>query len=320
MQRRLSVGASEGAAQHLGAEARPAHPEQDAVAPTRLAHLAGERLERGKSLAHHADDIEPSEPVVDHRGVSAVAGLPEVRVAVPDSRGDVVCARRVERYRGRPGIEVLTLRIAGTHRVDLLGDATDQLVVRVSELLDAVIEQLLRHRLHVDPGLGELIHHPVGARVIGFDGVPGDDSVVQECLDGRGRHGVHRVRADQRFGVDDVSVVGVLGAGARPEWALHMGTGGAQRREALAAEALLEQLVGEHRVGDRRLAEQALDERVARVRRELLLEQLVDERVDAAHEEGRDRVHVERLPGACDVPRAPRCTARSRDRASPARR
>ena len=80
-----------------------------------------------------------------------------------------------------------------------------------------------------------------------------------------------------------------------------MRAGGAQRREASIVEATLEQLVRQHRVGDRGLAEQAFEQRVARVRRELLLEQLVDQGVDAADEERCYRVHVERL--RCSVPR-----------------
>ena len=152
---------------------------------------------------------------------------------------------------------------------------------------------MLGHRGHVDAHLGKLIHDPVGARIVGFDGVPGHDAVVLEGFDGRGWHRVHGGRADQRLRVDNVAVIGILGAGARPQRSLHVCAGGAQLREALVTETLLEELVGEHRVGNRRLAEQAFDERVSRVLCQLLLEQLVDERVHAADEERGDRMHVE---------------------------
>ena len=100
-------------------------------------------LSAGKPLAHGADDVEPAESVVDHRCVRRCP--PASRGSGRGARCRVAMSRRrrrVERYRGRPGVEVLALRVPGTHGVDLLGDAADQLVVRVRELLDAVIEQL----------------------------------------------------------------------------------------------------------------------------------------------------------------------------------
>ena len=295
VERWLTFGASERAAQHFGAQARAAHSEHDAVAPSRLTNLNCQRLQRRKLLVHSADDIEPAKAVVDHQCCGCVTRLPDIRVPMPDARGDVRRRGGIERYCGCASVEVLALRVSRTHGVDLFRDPADQLVVRVRELLHAVIEQLLRDGLHVDAGLGELVHHPVCARVVGLDRVAGNDAVIEESLDGCGRHCVHGVRTDQRFRVDHVAIVGILGAGACPEGTLHMAAGGAQGRETLAAEALFEQLVREDRIGDRRFAQQALDERVSRIGRELLLEQLVHERVNAAHEERCNRVHVERL-------------------------
>ena len=55
-----------------------------------------------------------------------------------------------------------------------------------------------------------------------------------EGLDRGRRHRVHRVGADQRFRIHHVPVVGILGAGAGPQGALHMCAGCAQRSKALA--------------------------------------------------------------------------------------
>ena len=129
VQRRLSLGAAEGAAQHLWAEARAAHAQEHAVAPPGLAHLGGEGLEGGEPLTHGADDVEPAQPVVDDRCVGAVTRLPEVWVAVPDPRRDAARGRCVERHGDRAGVDVAAARVSGAHRVDLLGDAADQLVI-----------------------------------------------------------------------------------------------------------------------------------------------------------------------------------------------
>src|ERR1019366_1009121 len=223
-------------------EAGPTHAEQHTIAPAGLAHLGGERLELPEALVHAADYVEPPQTVVDHRRMGAVPRLPQVRVAVPDARRDVAGACRVERDLRRSGVDALTFAVAGSEPVDLFGDAADQLVVRVGELFDAVVEQLLRHRIHVDAGFGKLLHHPVRARIVGLDGVAGHHPVVLECLDGRWWHRVHGVGTDQGLGVDDVSIVGVLGTGARPERSLNVRTGRAQGREPRVTETALEEL------------------------------------------------------------------------------
>jgi len=140
VQGRLAVRAPEGAAQHLGAQARSAHPEQDTVAPSGFTHFDGERLERRNPFLHGTDNVEPTQAVVDHLGVSRVSRLPGVGVAVPDAGGDLRCGRCVKRHGGPARVDVLPLRVSGTERIDLLGNAADQLIVRVGELLDAIVE------------------------------------------------------------------------------------------------------------------------------------------------------------------------------------
>ena len=80
--------------------------------------------------------------------------------------------------------------------------------------------------------------------------------VVAGGLDGRVRHRVDRVGADQLVDVQRVRVGRVLGRGRRPQRPLHVRALRRQRLPARAGEDALERLVGEARVGDGGLAGQ----------------------------------------------------------------
>ena len=75
-------------------------------------------------------------------------------------------------------------------------------------------------------------------------------AVIAEVLDGFERHGIHGMRADEFFRVEDVAIGGILRAGAGPEWALHVCSGLLERCKARRFEDTLELLVHEARVGD----------------------------------------------------------------------
>ncbi len=75
-------------------------------------------------------------------------------------------------------------------------------------------------------------------------------AVVEVGLQGGRRQGVDRVRADELLHVEHVRVVGVLGAGAGPQRALHARALGGQRFPARPAKDLMEASVGDLGVSD----------------------------------------------------------------------
>ena len=177
------------------------------------------------------------------------------------------------------------LRAAGERRLARGLDAGEQLVHRVLERLDAVVEQRRGDVVDVDAGVGQRgeLRGRVDAGAAGLDLAALGDGQQR-----RQRHRVDRVGPDQLVDVHGLRVGRVLDPGRRPQRPLHRGAGGAQRGEALAEEDLLEAQVGGARVGERRGArEVGAPER---------LEPLVDLGVDARDEEARDRGDVERAP------------------------
>ncbi len=183
----------------------------------------------------------------------------------------------------------------GLDDLQLLPDPGDQLVIRRRERCDPGDEEVLGHLLHADPRRLQPRDHVSRTVEVVTHRVAPHGAVVAEGLDGRRRHGIDGVRANQRLGVEHVPVLGVLGARAGPQRPLQRGAGLAQRGELLAAEMPLEGRVGEAGVGDRRLAEQAPELRGVAARREPLIEQGVHRGVHPAHEEGGHRVDVQRL-------------------------
>ena len=110
-------------------------------------------------------------------------------------------------------------------------------------------------------------------------------AVVAERLERLRRQRVHGVRTDQLLDVDDVRVVGVLGARAGPQQALGLRALALQRRELRAAEEVQEVPVGDLGVGDGDLAQQ----RARASGDPFALERRVDRGVHAADEEARHR-------------------------------
>ena len=79
----VEAGRVERAPQHLGREARAAHPEQDDGVDPVGGDLLGERGELGHALAHAARLVEPAEPP------RLVGAGPRRRVALPDPVDEV---------------------------------------------------------------------------------------------------------------------------------------------------------------------------------------------------------------------------------------
>ena len=160
----------------------------------------------------------------------------------------------------------------------------DQVVERLHELVDPVVQQLLRDVAHVDPGVGEPFSSSDGSwsavlPVTSSSSAQASSVFIGIVLTVSGpTSAVH---------VLGLGVVRVLHAGRRPQRALHRRPGLAQLREAIAVEQLLEAHVGGARVRDRRDPAQVL---LAELR-----QPLVHLGVHARDEEARDRVHVERL-------------------------
>ena len=152
----------------------------------------------------------------------------------------------------------------------------------------------IRIRQAVEQGLGFLD--------IGGDGVAVDGAVVAKGLNGIEGHGVDGVGADQLIHIAHVAVVGVFGAGAGPEQALHVGPIVGQALPAVAAEQGLEGLVGNFGIGDRDLTLHAFQtlffvQGIAADALHAFLETVIHLGINAAEEEAGHRPDgVNRLP------------------------
>ncbi len=259
---------------------------------------AGELVDLGE---HQVDDVEPTHADLDLRLVRGVVGLPERRVLLPEALGELrlvhLGERRLDGALRRS--ELRHREIGEQQRLARGRHDRDQRLEGLGERRDAVVLELLRDRVHADPGVLDPLQHG-GGLVDALLEAERRLPVVLVGDDGRGRHRVDGIRTDERLDVVGVGVGGVLGGGARPERALEACALLLQGREALGAELLPEGGVRELGVGDGRLPEQLLQLRLL-IRPGLLdlgLELLVDGAVDAAHEEARDRRDaIDRLLG-----------------------
>src|SRR5205085_12043366 len=152
----------------------------------------------------------------------------------------------------------------GHHLLAPGANGVDQLVERIGELLDAVLLQPQRDLVHGDASL--LDRRERGARLVDvlIDGAL-HHGVVEEGLDCPRRHRVHGVGADELLGVEDIAILGVLGAGAGPQAALCAGALLRQRVPARTGEDLLVGVVGQLGVGDGGLALQGAQLILARL-------------------------------------------------------
>ena len=218
---------------------------------------------------------------------------PQARVARPEAAGPALDGRpfpgrghgvlEVGRERDRLGVLLRSKRLGPLAR-----DRGVELVGRVRELLDAVLDQPVGDRLQVEPEPLDRLEHrlglldPLGQR-------RRDAAVVAEGVDGLRRHGVDRVAPDQGLDVEHVGVGGVLRPRRRPQQPLRGGAGGEHRLPPRRRDHLEVSLVGDLGVGDRDLAPQR-GERVGRRVAGLDpgVDGVVDLGVDAADEEAGD--------------------------------
>ncbi len=115
----------------------------------------------------------------------------------------------------------------------------------------------------------------------------------------RRRHRVDGVGANQLVDVENVAISLVLGPGARPQEPLRLGALLRQPLPALVRVDVFVELIGELRVGDRNFALQLLQLGLCGRRGscgDLLVELVVHQGIDAAHEEARHAGHLVRVP------------------------
>src|SRR5450830_1309000 len=181
---------------------------------------------------------------------------------------------------------------AGEQVAALLLDDRYDLLERLREQLHALDLELGAHALHVDAQLAELAKCAVRVVEVTVDR-PRERAVVVEGLPGDLGQGVHGVLADELVHVQHVGVGGVLGAGARPQDALHLGARGGDELPVAAAKVAAKALVDDLGVGHRGRALERFEppplRHVGAGGLDPLVQQPVDQRVDARHEEARHR-------------------------------
>ena len=250
---------AKGPLQHLGAEARASHAEDQnvraALAPRGFANAREPVQVRELAVG----DPEPAEPL------RLIAAGPQRRVARPEPPhlavrlpvGERLLHCRLELRRQYAVEPPLDARGAGPATLRL--DGRQQLAERVDERLNAVGQQRIGRRLQRDAGLGQGTHRIEGAvEVLGE--ARSRAPVIPERCQGRGRDRVHRVRPDQLLDVDHVAIAGVLRSRTGPQQALRLRAARGQGAPPWAAEQLLITLEGEPGVGDGHFAPQRLEQ------------------------------------------------------------
>ncbi|MGY4314565.1 hypothetical protein ACVWW1_003892 [Bradyrhizobium sp. JR3.5] len=290
----------EGLRQHLRPEARSAHAEHNGVGEVLALHALGEILVVGDVGGRGAG--QPAQPFV-----LVIAG-PDRLVLVPEpsdlGRRTPFLGAFLDRLLDAGAERQLLMVDAAAERGRaLVGDRAVQLVGRVGEQLDAVLDQLLGDRIERDAGLLQLLQHVAGVLDILLEAVA-DLAVVAEGIEGCRRHGVDGIGANQLLDIEHVAIVLVLGAGRSPQQPLRLGALGRELVPARAREQALVVLVGELCIGDRDLALQGREPLLlGRVvgACDLLVELLVDGAVDAADEEAGDACHMGGVAALGDV-------------------
>ena len=224
-------------------------------------HLLGELAQDRNLVLHPLVHRQPAETVGDDLFVLGVVA-PQRGVAFPHTTGGVIGSRPLHRLPDLPGngpeTGMTALHPDGTDParcLDPLGQAVQQLLEVGGEAVDTVVLQLGRHRGQVDAELvkaGEM-----GQRLLDRRRQCGSDApVVAEGVDGRLRHGVDGVGADEVLDVQDVRQPRVLGRRRRPQAALDARPLLLEAREAARGEDAEEALVGVLGVGDAHRAEE----------------------------------------------------------------
>ena len=241
-------------------------------------------MQVGGVLEHRLTHGQPPQPVLDLRRPCLA---PQRHVAPPHPLRHVLGHRLVHPPRDRlleehrqAGLD--PARLAGHDGGAAFLDPRQQPVHRLLELLDPVGEELVGHLFEADPGLGQGVQ--IARRVV-LRGRARHRAVVGEREQGRERHRIHGVRADQPVHVHRVGVVRVLGPGRGPQRALHGGAAVTQSVPSAPREDLLEAPVGRARVGQSRPTGQIAVTK--------LFQLAIHSRVHARDEEARDGVDVQ---------------------------
>src|SRR5712691_2496772 len=287
----MAFGRAERVAQNIRAKARTAHAEQDHVRVR--AAVAREVAELLDVLEHLLRDAQPSKAVANLIALGGVA-RPQRRVLGPQPSRRVVLLQlrqpRIDRRLQRRQRVPLARALADANLRALLLQRVEQALEGLGERLHALDLELARHLVEVDARLRELLQLPL-REVDVLVQAAAYLAVLAERSQRRGRNGVDSVGADQLLDVVGVGIARVFGRRARPQAALRACPGFVQLVPARTAEVTLEVLVSDFRVGDGGLAVQALEVSLLRgVGRvlDLLGQQLVDLRVDAADEKARN--------------------------------
>lgn len=176
----------------------------------------------------------------------------------------------------------------------------NQVGKRLGEARDALFLKLCCNRLKIDTYALEVGHSFTRSIQIRIHCAT-DVAVISERLNRRLWHRIDRIRSDQFLDVYHVTVSGVLGAGACPQRSLNTRALRLQLLETGIVKNLAEATIRQLRVGNRSLALQAIEHGLLRLGRfggDLLVELLIDQRIDAADEERSHRSQpINRLPG-----------------------
>ena len=240
----------EGLRQHLGSQARSAHPEHHRVGKMLSLDAVGEVLVIGDISGGGA--AQPAEPFV------LVVPGPDRFVVLPEP---AYLARRAPGLRARldrlaelaAQCQLLPVDAAAEHRRALVRHRAVQLVGGVGEQFHAVLDQIGGDGIERDAGLLELGQHAPCVLDILLQTVAQPAMVAEGVERGR-RHGIDGVGTDQLLDIEHVAIVLVLGAGGGPQQSLRPCASGGKPVPARAGKQPLVFLIGELGVGDRHLA------------------------------------------------------------------
>ena len=160
--------------------------------------------------------------------------------------------------------------------------------------LDPLLLELSGNGSEIDAHLRELGHDLAGLGQALLDRRQ-HLAVIAECIQGGSGHGIDGIGTNQFRGIEDVGILWILGARRSPQHPLHSRPALRQPLKARCGKNLLKALVGKLGIGNGRLAEERRNLLALRLRFGLAppdLQLLVNQRVNAAHEEARHGGHA----------------------------
>ena len=275
----------------LGAPPLPAPP----APPHPGAGLGGgSRCARPDVGLHPLREVQPAQTPADRRVVRRTA--PERRrILAPNLVEEAVRPQAADALLDghgiRPEVERVAIDRLGQRREPLRLQRRPQAVPRLGELADALLLEPPRDGLEIDPEIGEPLQHLARALDASGEARLGP-AVIAVGVERFERDGGDGARPDEGVDVLHVAVGGVLGAGAGPQEPLGPRAARREIGEPAAAEDVLVHPGGGLRARDGDLAHEELGDRSARTAEPADAVELgVDEHVDAAQEEARDRRH-----------------------------